>query len=571
MASRSVWTKLLALFLLAALRLTAAGAFEVPASAAREFQSAVEDLQAGRYDHALKTLAELDKRIPGNPEILHLSAILFDLTGRPEEANSYFERAAKSAPDSALIRTNLGVSLMRLGNPERAEREFRQALQLEPQNAGAAFNLGTLLMARREFEQAEAWLAKAFQLQPQVYENGYQLAFCSFLLDHNQAVDRVLLAVADEGARRPEFRLLKALNDQALDRPAQLSEALESVRPALTGHPETNRQVVTLLLKLGLQRESIPLLEQLVRDEPDSARDWLLLGQASLSSGETKRAIEAGERALALQPGAPAHVLLGDAYEAAQQPLQAIEQYQRAADLDPSEENLYALGYEFLSHWNWDAATAVFKRGLELHPGSWRMLIGSGAAELARDDPERATLDFVAAIDSAPDEPLGYRLLAQAFGRAGDAFEPAFDRFARLHKKKPADPWATYFWTLAIFEKASRPGTLGWSELEGALSELQTVADAHPETFEFQALVGESLFLMQRWEGAANALRKATLANPNDVQVRYKLGLTLRRLGRTEEASQQLKAYQQLKSKQDSEVNKRMSETTKFIVDLKTP
>ncbi len=127
----------------------------------------------------------------------------------------------------------------------------------------------------------------------------------------------------------------------------------------------------------------------------------------------------------ALQETAEAHALLGDLLEAQKRPLEAVAHFRQAVVLDPTPANYFALGYEFLIHWNWEAAARVFAAGLEREPGSWRLWVGAGTAALGLTRYEEATRAFLRAVSLRPAELMGYRLLAQAFDQSDQAFGDA--------------------------------------------------------------------------------------------------------------------------------------------------
>jgi hypothetical protein len=68
--------------------------------------------------------------------------------------------------------------------------------------------------------------------------------------------------------------------------------------------------------------------------------------------------------------------------------LEAVREYQRAAELDATEPNLFNWGAELLMHRAAEPATEVFAKGHRLFPRSTRMLLGLAAAWYARGDYE---------------------------------------------------------------------------------------------------------------------------------------------------------------------------------------
>ena len=75
-----------------------------------------------------------------------------------------------------------------------------------------------------------------------------------------------------------------------------------------------------------------------------------------------------------------AAALLADAAEKEGKALEAAREYQRAAELEPTEPHLFDWGTELLVHRAADQAVEVFTRGNHLFPHSTRMLLGLAVA-----------------------------------------------------------------------------------------------------------------------------------------------------------------------------------------------
>ena len=60
--------------------------------------------------------------------------------------------------------------------------------------------------------------------------------------------------------------------------------------------------------------------------------------------------------------------MLGDVEEKLGNSLEAVREYQRAAELNPSEANLFDWGTELLIHRAFEPATEVFNEGNRLFP-----------------------------------------------------------------------------------------------------------------------------------------------------------------------------------------------------------
>ena len=545
----------------------ATGAAQVPAAAAAEFQRALQYFRAGSYPDALRVAEPLGRRYREIAEIQHLLAIVLDLNRKPEAANRHFLRAVELQPDSAAYRTNLGTSLMRLGHVRAAAEQFRSVLRLDPDNSTASFNLGTILMRQGRLEQARPRLEQAFASQPGIYENAYQLAYCSFLLGAYEAAGEIIESLADPSRSRPEARFLRALTERALGRPDRTRDALRELRPLLDGHPQLQFQAALLLQSQGLLEPAEELLGAAAGQLPAFYPAHVNLARTRQGLGKLAAATRAARAALALEETGEVHLLLGDLLEAQERPLEAVEHFRKAVSLEPTPENFYALGHEFLLHWNWEAARQVFSAGLQRHPSSWRLWIGAGAAAVGLTKHEESTRAFLQAVELRPAEVLGYLLMAQSFDRAEESFDEAVEAFRAFLAREPADPWARYFEALATYRQASRTG--GADQLPSRARALARLAAENPDFVEAHLLLGEVQFELGEWSAAVGALRRVIQLDAEQVAAHYRLGLALQRMGQSEEARQTLARYQALKARADQSIGERVATTTRFIVALK--
>lgn len=86
--------------------------------------------------------------------------------------------------------------------------------------------------------------------------------------------------------------------------------------------------------------QMLPALEDKVRQDPNDAAAWIQLGHLNFDRNAVPEAIEAYEKALALQPdNAPVHTDLGIMYRRAKRPEEAIREFDRAIAIDPKLEN----------------------------------------------------------------------------------------------------------------------------------------------------------------------------------------------------------------------------------------
>ncbi len=183
-----------------------------------------------------------------------------------------------------------------------------------------------------------------------------------------------------------------------------------------------------------------------------------------MTQGKPKEALVYLEQAARLNAtDAELHHLIADADERLGNPLDAVHEYQRAAELNASEPNLFDWGTELLLHRAPEAAAEVFTGAMCRFPGSSRMRLGAAVAWYAKGSYDQAATHFFAAVDINPNDPGPYLFLGkiQSPEITGSAeFLKRMERFAEL---QPQNAWANYYYALSLRKRqgAGDAETLG--------------------------------------------------------------------------------------------------------------
>ena len=126
---------------------------------------------------------------------------------------------------------------------------------------------------------------------------------------------------------------------------------------------------------------AVPYLEkahQICPSDYPAGRDLVI---AYGKAGLPQSARTVAEEMLRQGDAAELHSLLGELDAAGGDLRSAAEQYQMAAQLDPSEDNTFAFGSSLLK-FEGDSALRVFRFGVEKYPNSEKMHLGLGSALL---------------------------------------------------------------------------------------------------------------------------------------------------------------------------------------------
>jgi len=244
--------------------------------------------------------------------------------------------------------------------------------------------------------------------------------------------------------------------------------------------------------------------------------------------------------------------------------LDAVNDYQRAAQLDPSEAHLFAWGAELLLHRAFDPAIEVFGKGRKLYPDSVRMILGLGAATYATGSADNANRIFLQACDVTPTDPTPYLFLGRVQVTENELPAGWTDRLQRFVELEPKNAQAHYFYAVALTKKPTSPEQLALAE-----SQLKTAVDLDPHFGDTYLQLG--ILASQRGDlpDAATYLQKAVeyTALPDDAH--YRLAQVYRRMGETEKARQQTELYKQASEKKQQQVEQARHELQQFVYTLR--
>ncbi len=177
-------------------------------------------------------------------------------------------------------------------------------------------------------------------------------------------------------------------------------------------------------------------------------------GNGAAGSSEGGRTLDAPTR----QKRAELYHRLAQIDEKLGNPLEAVHEYERAAELTPSETNLFGWASELLTHRALEPATEVFARGNTLYPQSVRMLIGLGVAWYARGSNEKATQYLASASDLAPADPAPYLFMGRMESSESVISAGTLERLARFAQLAPNNALANYYYAVGLWK--SKAGAL---------------------------------------------------------------------------------------------------------------
>lgn len=325
-----------------------------------------------------------------------------------------------------------------------------------------------------------------------------------------------------------------------------------------------NLKVGKDLLRAGRAKEAIGYLEQASRLRPMDYGAGYSLAVAYQQSGDTKRADQTVETLLAREECAGLHALLAEIRESERQPVDAAREYQRAAEMEPSEENLFAWGAELLLHHADRPASAVFAKGYRLYPKSARILVGLGSAAYAQDLHEQAARWLLEAIALEPGDRRPYLFLGKVQEVAKSEPEEWVEVFRKYAALRPEDARAHYYYAVAL-EKERR----GAQDFAARGAELERAIAIEPRMGEAYLKLG----LLEEEEGrlaeAVAALQKAVELTDMPDEAHLRLAQVYRRMGEIDKARKESGLYEEAAGKKKEKMERERRELGEFVVTRK--
>ncbi|HEY2946579.1 MAG TPA: tetratricopeptide repeat protein, partial [Vicinamibacteria bacterium] len=237
-----------------------------------------------------------------------------------------------------------------------------------------------------------------------------------------------------------------------------------------------------------------------------------------LETGEPARAAELLRSLLPRRDTAEVHNLLGDALEAAGNLLAAADEFQKAAHMDPTEENLFDWGNNLLRLRAYQPATDVLSEAVKRHPRSARLKVALGIAQYSRGQYDDAIRSFCAAADLEPRDARPYLFLGEMYGVSAPLSPEITRRLAVFVAQQPASALGHFYYAMSLWK--SEPGAAPSRDVE---AHLEKAASLDPRLAKARFQLGVLYSDQRRYREAVAALEAAVRLEPEMAQAHYRL------------------------------------------------
>jgi tetratricopeptide (TPR) repeat protein len=374
----------------------------------------------------------------------------------------------------------------------------------------------------------------------------------------------------------------------AADKPSTAGSPATAVDPAEAslrasaarepGNFEADRLLGEFLVDHGRAAEALPFLEQGAQLRPGDHENSYFLALAYADTGQYQQARTNGLEILATQgkskPGltqpeqAGLHHLLGDVEEKLGDPLAAVREYQRAAELDPNEANFFDWGAELLLHRAAEPAIEVFGKGSHLFPRSVRMLVALGVSWYSNGSYGQAAQRLCEASDLNPGDPQPYLFLGKIQSVETNQSECSAERLKRFVNLQPENALAHYYYGVNLWKRRNGPDDA--ETVAGARSQLMQAVQLDPSLGVGYLQLGVLYSEEKDFSGAISSYQNAIKANPQLEEAHYRLAQAYKRTGEMEKSEAELRFYNQISKSKDEEVERERRESRQFVYTLRS-
>ena len=461
-------------------------------------QSLLDDAAAAfEQGRAAEAGQKVDLFLKGHPADLRaliLKGAVFDSLQRFTEAESYYQRALKLAPESAQVLNNAANHYLASGNPRRARELYLKAVALEPHHVNANLQLAQMSVDDKRGAEALVYL--------------------------NHAGDAVK---SDPGALLLRARAL-ALTGKC----AEAGSLLDQLEAQADAGPNLFFSTGMAFTECKQYDRAEKSFSRTLDSDPKDFSVLYNLGLAALGAGHPERAVTVLETALRERPqDVDCLYALSQAYLKRDRPLDAARLLTQSQKLAPERADVLLLLAQVSYHLEfYEDAAAAYTRYLKRKPDDDDARRERGMALACANEPASALADLEWYVRKHPRTAIGFYELAVAehFANRGKAFEA-------LGRALALDPSMTQaHYTRAILNiEDQKPAP--------AIDDLRFVLERDPANYRVLVHLGQAYVEADRAADAVEVLKRAVDLAPGQPSGLVQYHKALLKLGRKDEAA----------------------------------
>ena len=471
----------------------------------------------GRLPEAEQELREAVRSAPGVASHRAQLASILGLQGKWEDALASFQKAIDLDPTNINFRRETAAVQWQLRLMSSAEKNLRYVLARHPGDSGAILLLGLVSEANGDYRTAAHLLDSEFELVISQPDRTVALFHSLFQSGQHSNIPKIV-DVLRLRANDPTWA-------GALSRCAQIAaiggdlETSESLFPLISANESSRSAAGFQLAKLRYSLGQVVEAQQLLLQLAGSGR-----GSANIQA------------------------LLGHCYESLHQPDLALQAYQLAVELDPSQVDRYEDLILFqLELGQTSDAMSLANRLISVAPGDAKSWVLKGQVELRTNAFQDALNSYTHAsnLDSLnADAVLGLAGIHSLSGLSDAAvadYKAGIQRF-------PND--SRFYIAFAATLLASTNAPQAYPRVRSLLQQAVKL-DAHSPDAHYQ--LGQLALRQGQLSEAKTEFLASLQGDPNRSNTHFALSLAYRRMGQTDDAAKHFAIYGRLKQAEERE------------------
>lgn len=446
-----------------------------------ELLSAVR-LRSGDVDSVIKMLKAFADEAPLTPMSARLLGEAYLVKGLDAQAAQYLNMAVDSQQNTPDFDAQVGLSLLRAGETDKAFTVLRESVDADKSNKRHRLALMLALVDAEKYEEAEGRARKLLKDEPS-----------------NSLADFIMGMIAQ---KKGDVVAAKASYKQAMSK--NPGDSLAGLRLA------------TLHVQGGRVAEARPVYLEILKQNPNHLIALQELARVEVLQGDQNAARELLERAVESNPTALApRVLLARYFLGSAQSTKALSLLEPMSETHSSNVELVELLSEtFMSLGQVAQAESLLRRFVTGHPQSAnvRYLLGQALVAVGRLTEAEAEFNYVKKID---ENHLQARISLVRLSALHKKQRVARNMLVDLQKKFSANPEVVALegW---LYMVESKP-----VQAVEAFKRAKKSANSPKLTVDLARMQWES----KDWAGGIRTLEEWLVGKPNDLGVRYELGV----------------------------------------------
>lgn len=422
--------------------------------------------------------------------------------------------------------------------------------------AMADYGAGHFAKAARQLEAMLPNAARSFEVHELL-----GLTYASMSEDP-KALSQLQIAVE----LKPESAAGRTNLGAMLLRSGKTTQAVAQFQRALQLEPtnyDANRDLGELFARSGKVSQAQPLLAAAYRMKPHEYDNGYDLAMADFLLRRLDDARRVVEQSAKERNTGELHNLLAQIDEKQGKFIDAANEYENAAHLDPTEDNLFDWGSEMLLHRTYEPAITIFRAAVERYPNSARLRIGLGLALYSRGKYDGAVKALLKAAALTPTDARCYYFLSKAYDSSPGQAAEVIDAFRNYAELEPGNALAQYYYALSLWKGRRAGGSAAdLNDVERLLRKSIALNDRLPET---HVQLGDLYADERMYAKSVLEYRRALELNPNLSDAHYRLATDYVHVGEKEKAQQEFAIYQKLRAAHLAQVDKEHAEVKQFV------